>query len=183
MKITAVDDKKDLFLVEDILPDNIIGAIQQLDLDSLDWELQSGQEVWKRKKLIPPASCVLNDVDPYLNSVRLQIANTIGIELVEYDCWSSFWYDTEGFTTDIHLDGTLPNAMQLYLKNGPENFGTVFYYNNSVPWKVRYKFKYKPNTGYIMLNNPDQWHAVPVVLAAGQSRFSSYTYFGNYSHK
>lgn len=183
MKITAIDDHKDLFLVENILPQHIIKEIQDLNVEDIGWELQQGQESWKRKKLLPPASCILNDIDPYLNSVRLEIAERIGIKLIEYDCWSSFWYDTEGFCTDIHLDGTLPNAMQLYLKPGPENAGTIFYYSNSVPWKVRYKFAYKVNTGYIMLNNPNQWHAVPFILQAGQSRLSSYTYFGNYSHK
>ena len=183
MKITPIDDKKDLFLVENILPKDIIDEIQHIDLTSYEWALQEGQENWKRRQLFLPSHSVLNQIDPYLNSIRLEIAETIGIVLHEYDCWSSFWYDTKGFTTDIHLDGSLPNAMQIYLKDGPENLGTVFYYSNTVPWKIRYKFPYRSNTGYLMLNGPNQWHAVPLVLGPGQSRFSSYTYFGNYNHK
>lgn len=183
MNITAVDDKKDLFLVENILPADIIHEIQQQDFSVYPWELQQGQENWRRRKLLPPADSCLHKIDPYLNSVRLEIADILNVAFTRTFCWSSFWYDSVGFTTDMHLDGSLPIAMQLYLKSGPENLGTVFYHSNAVPWKIRYKFPYRANTGYIMLNNPDQWHAVPSVLGPGQERLSSYTYFGNYNHK
>lgn len=183
MKIIAIDEKKDLFCVENIIPSNLIEQIANLDVTSYNWELQQGQENWKRRKLIPPNHSPLHLIDKHLNEIRPYIADSIGVTFNEYDCWSSFWYDTEGFTTNIHLDGALPNAMQIYLTNCDENLGTVFYYDTSVPWKVRYKFPYKANTGYLMLNNSNQWHAVPTVLKSGQARLSSYTYFGSYNHK
>jgi hypothetical protein len=62
---------------------------------------------------------------------------------------------------------------------GPEH-GTVFYNQDQT---VRYTFPYKVNTGYIMLNGPDQYHGVPTTLAEGELRLSSYTYFGPFEHK
>lgn len=183
MNITAIDSDRNLYKVSDILPNEIIEEIQQENFDAYKWEIQEGQADWKRKKLLPHSSSPLTKIDKFLNTVRLEIADILNIELVEYDCWSSFWYDQAGFTTQIHLDGALPIAMQLYLLEGNPDSGTVFYYSNNVPWKVRYKFPYMPNTGYIMLNGPNQWHAVPTVLRPGERRLSSYTYFGKYNHK
>lgn len=183
MKITPVDNQNNLYLVQDILPKEILQEIEHENLEDYEWEKQEGQEVWKRKKLTPRNTSPLCKIDTFLNSIRLQIADILGVKFVEYDCWSSFWYDQPGFTTEIHLDGALPIAMQLYLLPGNPEHGTVFYHNNQVPWKVRYKFPYIPNSGYIMLNGPNQWHAVPAVVKNGEKRLSSYTYFGKYNHK
>lgn len=183
MKISAIDTRQDLYLIENILPDSLLQDIAQEPVENYEWELQEGQESWKRRKLILPASSNLNLVDKYLNEIRHTIASKIGVVWHEYDCWSSFWLDFPGFTTDVHLDGFLPSAMQLYLGQNIIDIGTVFYYNNVVPLQIRYKFEYKPNTGYLMLNNDRQWHGMLKPVPKDTFRLSSYTYFGTFDTK
>lgn len=183
MKITAIDSRQDLYLIQDILPSSLILDIAQEPVQDYSWELQEGQEAWKRRKLILPPSSKLHLVDKYLNEIRHNIAKDIGVIWHEYDCWSSFWLDFPGFTTDIHLDGYLPCAMQLYLGHNISDIGTVFYHDHTVPLRVRYQFEYKPNTGYLMLNNQNQWHGMLKPVPNDSFRLSSYTYFGTFDTK
>jgi hypothetical protein len=182
MKITPVDEQHNLFLIQDAYPSDIIDQIQEEDFLSYNWELQEGQLDWPRRRLLPNPDSVLLKLDKHLNTVRNDIADMLGVYFIEYDfCWNSFWLDYAPYTCTVHLDGTLPIAMQIYLLDnaGPEH-GTVFYNQDQT---VRYTFPYKVNTGYIMLNGPDQYHGVPTTLAEGELRLSSYTYFGPFEHK
>ena len=53
MKITSVDEQYNLFLVEDIYPQDLLDQVAQEDFMSYDWELQEGQLDWPRRKLLP----------------------------------------------------------------------------------------------------------------------------------
>ena len=181
MIITPVDAQYNLFLVEDIYPQDLLDQVAQEDFMSYEWELQEGQLDWPRRKLLPQQDSILPKLDLHLNKVRQDLADALNVHFPEYDCWSSFWLDYAPYTCGIHLDGDLPIAMQVYLLDSADpKHGTVFYNADKT---VRYTFPYKANTGYIMFNGPTQYHGVPTTLKEGETRLSSYTYFGPVEHK
>lgn len=181
MKISPVDKQHNLFLVEDVYSADIINKIQDEDFWSYEWELQEGQLDWPRRKLIKKPGSIISQLDPYLNTKHELISEALKVKFVYEEVDSGIWLDYSPYTCAVHLDGDLPIAMQIYLLDdaGPEH-GTVFYHANKTE---RYTFPYKVNTGYIMLNGPDQYHGVPTTLEPGKLRLSSYTYFGPFEHK
>jgi len=181
MIITPVDEQNNLFLVEDVYPQDLIDKIQQENFWEYEWQLQEGQPDWARRKLVIKPWGILAQVDTYLNTLHSHIAKTIGVKFKYEGVDSAFWLDYPPYTCKTHLDGDLPIAMQIYLldKAGPEH-GTVFYNKDET---VRYAFPYKVNTGYLMLNGPNQYHGAPSTLQPGELRLSSYTYFGPFEHK
>lgn len=181
MIITPVDEQNNLFLVEDVYPQNLLDKIQQEDFWEYEWQLQEGQLDWERRKLVIKPWGILAQIDPYLNTLQPYIANAIGVKFKYQGVDSAFWLDYPPYTCRTHLDGNLPIAMQIYLldKAGSEH-GTVFYNEDET---VRYEFPYKVNTGYLMFNGPNQYHGVPSTLQPGELRLSSYTYFGPFEHK
>jgi hypothetical protein len=187
MRITAVDQVPDLFLVQDLLPNSLLYDIKQLDLWSCSWEEQPMQLDWKRRKLIADNQNLLIEVDQHYNNALDQIANATNVVFDHKLCWSSFWLDYEGFDCSIHEDGAERNyhplmAMQFYLTESQDKLGTVFYHD-AAGQHVRYAFPYKSNTGYLMLNHPGQYHGMLHKVPPGHLRLSSYTYFGKFCHK
>lgn len=187
MTITPVDSVPDLFLVENILPEKLIQEINKENFWRYAWEDQEMQTGWKRRRLLPTAQSPLRRVDEYYNQLLDQIEKVANVEFEQKHCWSSFWFDYEGFSCSIHEDGeerdyTPKMAMQVYLLDSDVTLGTTFY-NSQNPADVRYAFPYKINTGYLMLNHPGQWHGMTTTLPKDCQRLSSYTYFGNFNHK
>lgn len=187
MKITQIDEIPNLFLIEDILPNNIIEKIAKESLLDYEWELQSHQLHWKRRRLKPNTTSPLAMVDFFYDKCLDQIADATNVEFFGKHCFSNFWLDYEGFDVDIHLDGADRNfdplmAMQIYLTGGDFQLGTVFYKDRTGKL-VRYQFPYKINTGYLMLNGENQWHGMLNPVPSGHIRLSSYTYFSDFNHK
>jgi hypothetical protein len=185
MIITPVDEQNNLFSVTNILPDNIIDQIKQEDLLNYSWELQEEQHDWKRRKLLPASDSPILKIDNIYMSVMDQIAQALNIQFSVNHCNSNFWLDYMGFGCPIHLDGfgERPKiAMQIYLTETPHELGTVFYHDTHGK-KLRYRCPYKINTGYIMLNNDNQWHGMTETIPEGTFRLSSYTYFSRFEHK
>ena len=181
MTITPVDKQYNLFLIEDIYPQDLLDQVAQEDFMSYDWELQEGQLDWFRRKLLPGQDSILFELNEFVNTIRFDIADILNVEFPKYNCWSSFWLDYSPYTCKMHTDGDLPIAMQIYLLDSAgQEHGTEFYNSDKT---LRYVFPYKVNTGYLMINGPDQYHGVPTVLPEGQLRLSSYTYFGPFTHK
>lgn len=186
MIITAVDDQQDLFLIEDILPIELINQIQQEQFWEYPWEKQEMQLDWARRKLISNGT-LLEKIDIEYNRLLDQIAQATNIEFTNKFCWSAFWLDYKGYTCDIHEDGAERNysplmAMQIYLTESDDELGTVWY-KDSQGTTIRYQFPYKINTGYLMLNRPGQWHGMLNQVPKDHLRLSSYTYFGQFNHK
>jgi hypothetical protein len=187
MRITAVDQVHDLFLVQDLLPNSLLHDIGQVDLWNCLWEEQPMQLDWKRRKLIADNQNLLIEVDQHYNNALDQIAETANVEFLNKICWSSFWLDYEGFDCSVHEDGAERDyyplmAMQIYLTESDDKLGTVFYHD-ALGKQLRYSFPYKANTGYLMLNHSGQYHGMLNKIPPGYLRLSSYTYFGQFSHK
>jgi hypothetical protein len=187
MRITQVDSARDLFIVEDLLPNSLLHDIKQLDLWACPWEEQSMQSDWNRRKLITDNQLLFAEVDQHYNKALDQIAEATGVEFEHKHCWSSFWLDYEDYVCNIHEDGaergyTPLMAMQVYLTESPDPLGTVWYHDADGK-HIRYTCPYKQNTGYLMLNCAGQWHGMPNKVPANHLRLSSYTYFGKFYHK
>jgi hypothetical protein len=187
MIITPVDSQLDLFIVENVLPLDLLEQINQEDLWSCPWEKQDMQLEWDRRLLLPTADSPISQIDTYYNQLLDQIADTVGVEFIHKSCWSSFWLDYENYICNIHEDGaergyTPLMAMQVYLTESPDNLGTVWYHDAEGK-HIRYAFPYKQNTGYLMLNHAGQYHGMLNKVPSGHLRLSSYTYFGQFNHK
>jgi len=190
MKITPVDDKNTLFLIEDILSEETLNKMDELDLLDVPWRRQDWQENWERRLLEPEKLSHLNNVAHEIETHKKEIGDAVGMTFIEIN--SRFWIDTEGFTVNPHIDNPgVRIALQIYLK-GCENIGTTFYslkdedviekeddqryhwnHTKGLP-PVRYTFEGKRNTGYIMLNDKTQLHGVPITLGKDTLRLSAY---------
>lgn len=176
MLITPVDDKNNLFLVENIYPSSVIDSIQQEKIFDYEHTPVEWQEYKPRRKLVYDDISPFAKIDKFLSDNFGVISKAIGKKVVHST--THIWLDEPGFNMGIHLDNPGVNiAMQLYLNKGPMNMGTKFYHKNS-PDSLRYDFPYRLNSGYIMINNDEnQWHGFPSIVPNHTYRLSSYTYF------
>jgi hypothetical protein len=177
-----VDDRGRIWQVRDLLTDTLAQELITADWSSLPWNTSRGQESWLRRSVNwnDPTAQRLGQ---YITQQLPVINQALGTKFVS--CSGHFWIDLPGFTVDMHTDGHVPNAMQLYwLTPGPD-YGTGFYrYNNKN--SLLYQFASDPNTGYIILNHlnedgsqPLYWHGMFNPVPAGTVRVSSYWYFNN----
>ena len=174
MIITPVDNRKDLFLVEQIFPQDLLDRINQLNFTDLNTEFMEMQEDW------PCRRRVLYDEDSLFAIIHRQVKKQVVtisqiIEQPISDCDTGFWLDTEGFTTNLHLDNEqVYIAMQVYLTEAESALGTEFYHQDD---SVRFSTPYRQNFGYLMVNNNDQMHGMLNPVPVGHNRLSSYTWF------
>jgi hypothetical protein len=169
-----------LWQVNDLLTANQAEEIMATDWSSLAWIKGQSQQHWIRKQVLwsdPTAQ----RYSEYINQCLPEINRALNTEFEHMS--GHFWVDSPGFTCDLHTDGHLPTAMQLYWTVPGEDWGTGFYHFKDSE-QLLYQFASRPNSGYIMLNhaNPDgsqllQWHAMLNPVPEGHIRVSSYWYF------
>lgn len=170
MKITAVDHHKDLFYIEDFYSDFLLNKLNKSDFINYKFEpvIVQGKPVRRNIKLPTFTQFLVNwqsknncqQISKFLNQ-KLSLKNT------------AVWLDEATYSMDKHLDNInhVSIGMQIYLTDGPKNLGTCFY---NVDGSVRYQFLYKKNSGYLMINNSNQTHAMTVSVPDGYFRVSSY---------
>jgi len=190
MHIEAVDNKKDLYEMKDVLPDKLIQELKKIPLDTAPFTKMDWQEHMPRRRLIQMPGSVLSQIHQNINDNKDHIAKHIGHNINHID--TAFWYDLEGFDFSPHIDNPgVEKVMQLYLSNC-QNAGTVFYNvkdeevevrdDDQVwhytgprpPLDVRKAFDFVENTGYIMLNGKHQLHGVPNRIGKDDLRLSVY---------
>lgn len=178
MRIESVDDKNDLFLVEDFYPEELLKRIKIDELlnDENLQDVNNGNSVGTRKSVCRPA--LNNDLITYTESILPDISKSIGLKLS--GCTVNLWIDGPGFYMGIHEDNpVIQVSLQIYLTKDDESLGTKFYYDfnhDHTKAKLRYDFPYKLNSGYIMIAKPNQWHGFPIKLTENQKRLTTYTY-------
>ena len=193
MNIIAIDDRKDLFQIKDVISNETMDKLSKVELEDISWTKMEWQEDWKRRKLDVSPGSVFEQIEKEINSH----AETIGkaIERTVNYIEAIFWLDLPGFTVTPHIDNPgVDNAFQLYLKDC-DNAGTVFYNikdseietrDDAQRWyyfgpidrstSIRHICDCVKNTGYIMLNNKLQLHGVPTTLGKDKLRLSAYCY-------
>jgi hypothetical protein len=180
MQLTPLDGEHRLWLVEDILSEEQMKDIVSIDWPSLSWKRGCMQEHWKRRQ-IHDDNPDIQRISKYVPVLLPKINTALGTQFKR--TWCMWWLDEPGFTCDMHTDGHLPNAMQIYWLAPSEDYGTVFYHYRD-PSHVKHKFLSRPNQGYLMLNHanedgsqPLQWHNMPNPVPEGTWRLSSYWFF------
>jgi len=170
MTITAIDAKHDLFLVENLFPDDLLAKLSSVSLLDLPYKKETWQEEYSRRRL--QSNIVFLELENFIKSNLQYINDYTGMQATT--CATGFWLDEPGFTMNSHVDNSNVYAsMQIYLL-GINSPGTRF--NNKTGSK-RYCFNFIPNTGYLMINNPDQYHEVAGTVPDFTYRLCSYTWF------
>lgn len=184
MQIRPVDNENNLFLVENIMPPELVRKVLATDWLGLPWARQEGQENWKRRRIDNSAIPWIKEWDDYASKIWPDIALHIGRELEGYQ-GTAFWVDEPGFTCSMHTDGELPGSMHLTWFGARHTHGTAFYWYKD-PDKLRYQFPMIPNNGYIMINKPDEigyrqllWHAMLTEVPENSFRLTSYMWMNS----
>lgn len=191
MKITAIDNRNDLFFLENIIDDDLIKEFNRENINLYKWKLQEWQESVPRHVLTAHSGSVLARIKTQLLNIPKQLNAVLGTSFrtITVNCW----HDLEKFEFKTHIDNpAVQTVMQLYIGEASEDLGTVFYnaqdqdvedkedkqkwhlVNHNLP--VRRNFKYIPNTGYLMFNNRTQAHGVVGEVTHNDKRVSCYCY-------
>ena len=195
MNITEIDAKKDLFLISNLVTEELMDKLSEEVLEDIPFTKQEYQEDWKRRKLVVAPGSVFEEIQQHINSQKELLSKVIGRTINNIGTF--FWLDLPGFDVPLHFDNPKVMAvMQVYLKDC-DGMGTVFYnpQDNEIeirddaqrvhyisknnPLSLRHALDCTKNTGYIMINNEKQLHGVPNILAEGELRLSAYCYLNN----
>jgi hypothetical protein len=190
MLITAIDEKQDLFAVENLINSSLIAELDKVPLETVPFTKMEWQERIPRRKLAQLPGTVFSMIHDNINDCKDGISNAIGQPVHQIE--TAFWYDQEGFDFSPHIDNPgVEKVMQIYLSDCP-HAGTVFYnvkeddvvvktdaqawhYKGPMPpMDVRKEFDFKVNQGYLMLNGKHQLHGVPNTLGKDDVRLSVY---------
>lgn len=173
MKITEVDSQSNLYLIENFYSQELVGQFIAIDHLAASWKKEEWQDQYPRRRLTYEPNSIYQLLDQYTKKQLGNLSGAIGLELMA--CDTGFWLDEAGFCMTPHFDNDgVKVSMQIYLNENDSKLGTAFYNTDNT---VRYTTKYLINTGYLMINGPDQMHGMGVPVPASTYRISSYTWF------
>lgn len=188
MQITPVDEFNDLFNVIGIMPQYIVDHVLNTDWLSLPWQRQEGQESWPRRRIDDSMIPWIGDWVKEFTKIIPEIETATGRKLNGYQ-GTAWWLDEPGFTCALHTDGELPASCQLMWIGALPNLGTTFF-NYKDPSALRYQFPMTTNTGYVMINLPDetgyrhlQWHGMLNPVPQDTFRLCSYSWLSEKVYK
>lgn len=181
MQINAIDNENNVFRVENVMSSDLARKVLETDWLSLPWKRQEGQENWLRRRIENSAIPWIQQWDDYCSKIWADIAVHLGREYQGYQ-GTAFWLDEPGFTCSMHTDGELPGSMQLTWIGSRHTHGTAFYWHKDAS-ALRHQFPMVPNTGYIMINQPDDqgyrkllWHAMLTPVPENSFRLTTYSW-------
>jgi hypothetical protein len=175
-----------LFAIKDIFPEELIESINRINWAERAYDrLTIGRN---RRRLITYNDSQDQQVNDYcFDVVKTQIEEHCQLKFIKESPRSfGYWLDEPRFKPSMHTDGDLPSALQIYLQSdGNTELGTAFYHPEDQTKELHY-FSSQPNTGYIMLNQPEPgrpllWHNMRRAVPFGRLRLSLYVTFGRYA--
>ena len=173
MNITAVDSTANLFRVDSIYPQDLLAEFAAMDHLQTDWRKEDWQADYPRRRLICAPDSIYAQLENCVRAHLPFISKNIGLDAAA--CDTGFWLDLPGFSMGPHWDNVgVSSSMQIYLNANDYALGTVFYNPDE---SIRYQSPYTENTGYIMINGPQQLHGMRNPVPANSYRISSYTWF------
>jgi hypothetical protein len=197
MNIDPIDDGNDLFAISDVFPSELLTRLHTKDLNQYKWQREHMQEDLLRCKLLYNDSDILKEFDTFINKKDIieQLSDTFSETFHGVSC--NFWLDKPGYTISNHPDNpAVKHVIQIFLWPNNIKLGTTFYHNktttsefdNNGSWefptddninnlKLRKKFDYQINTGYVM-NNLYQIHGMTEPVPQDSIRFSLYGHIG-----
>ena len=193
MKIQAVDHNDDLYAVSDVFDPDLLARLHSKDLLAYKWQKVDWQEDLLRRQLKYSKDDVLHEIYTQFNTKEhlQQLSDTLGEEI--HTVSSCFWLDLPGYTIDNHPDNPgVSNVIQIFLWPNNASLGTEFFHNvaelseldeegrwinpsqeNINDQRLRKKFDYVVNTGYIMKNRY-QLHGMTTPVLKNSLRLSLY---------
>ena len=182
MRVKQIDNR--LYAVQDIVTDELSSLLLTHDWSTEHGNMflnQPGAYVYTaRKALDITRSKILKRLDMELRQAVKTLSKLINLEFSYY--YTDFWFDPPGFEIPMHTDCFVPCSFQVYWV-GESNTGTTFC-NTKQQNDLRYQFDFIPNTGYLMLNLPEdnfqplQWHGMFQPIT--KNRFTTYSRLGPY---
>ena len=188
MQITPVDQDANLFAVTEMIPQSLVDKILQTPWLNLTYHMEPSNRDLRRRVHNNQLSWI-DEWHECIDQAWPDIIKHTGCEHLEYfnldGSATGFWIDMPTYTCPMHTDGELPGAIQMYWIGASDDLGTTWYHYKD-PNTIRYSFKFKPNTGYIMINQPDcegyrklQWHGMLTPVPDNSFRVSSYSWLAN----
>lgn len=188
MQITPVDRDHNLFAVTEMIPQSLVDKITQTSWLSLTYNIEPSNRDLRRRVHNDQLSWI-NEWHECIDQAWDSIVAQTGCDHLEYfnldGSATGFWIDMPTYTCPLHTDGELPGAIQMYWISSCQDLGTTWYHYKD-PNLIRHSFEFKPNTGYIMINQPDrdgyrklQWHGMLMPVPDNSFRVSSYSWLTN----
>ena len=179
-----------LYRVTDVFPQEIIDFCKKTDWDSYEWDLQFKQEYTPRKNLKLQNNNFLLQFIDYSKKAFTELETKLNWKFNKSEPESvCIWVDKRGFKSLIHRDFdpdevsqkgyfNIPISIQVYLSESNNDLGTKFYYDREKT-KPKYFFPYEINTGYLQINDYDQWHEMIGDIDNNEDRISCHFIFSN----
>jgi hypothetical protein len=180
MQITAVDSENNLYQVQDLLPQHLVDKILSTDWLNLEYYLEEGNRKLRRRVNVDKLDWY-QEWKTHLQTIWADVQQSIGCDNIFY-AETGWWLDDATYTCPMHTDGEMPAALQMFWIGANTDLGTSWYWYKDAT-KPRYKFPFKSNNGYIMLNLPNntgyrklQWHAMLEPVPDNTFRVTSYSW-------
>jgi hypothetical protein len=188
MVIAPVEPNSYLYACSDVFPAAILEQIVATDWATLPYQrLSIG--FGRRRQILDHAVPGNADVREFVQQqlrTHLQTQCQIQFENQTF-CNIQWWLDEPGFKPQIHSDGDLPSAVQIYLlPTADTDLGTTFF-RSRTKTDVLHRFSSLVNTGYIMFNShsvngvrPVLWHDMEQAVPPTVHRVCCYITLGSY---
>lgn len=182
-----MDSDGRLFWVRDVVPVDLVQEIAAIEWLVLPREMSAPQQAeWHRRAISPNSHPIQKKLSESIRKIIPVIEQHCGIQY-DFVGEATLWLDLPGFSVTRHTDGHLPSTLQLFWIAPGTEYGTVFYDPHGGVLKA---FEFQPNTGYLMLNQPNPdgsqpllWHGMNNVVPEDTYRLTSYSVLGTYKHK
>jgi len=197
MQIQAVDHNDDLWAVSDVFDPDLLARLHSKDLYAYEWQKVNMQEDLLRRELTYSKEDVLHEINTQINNKEnlQQLSDTLEVKVHRVN--SKFWMDLEDYIITNHPDNpAVKNVIQIFLWPNDASLGTEFFHNvaesseldeqggwtnpsqeNINDQRLRKKFDYIVNTGYIMKNRY-QIHGMTAPVPKNSFRLSLYGHLG-----
>ncbi len=181
MNVYPVDNENNLFKIQQVLEPDLVFQVLSTDWLNLPWQRQPGQESWARRRIDHTALPWIDQWHSHMQNIWPKVEQQLGIPIRGYSD-TAFWLDEPGFTCEMHTDGEMPGSMQLTWIGTDILHSTAFYWFKNTN-SLRYQFCHEPNSGYIVINKPDDqgyrkllWHAMLTPVPTHSFRLTSYSW-------
>jgi hypothetical protein len=175
-----------LYTVDSVFPKHLLSLI-----NSIDWPARPACQLdigWGLRRQIEHSDVTDHTVNDYcFAELKTAIEQACSVKFTGPTAQQGFqyWLDLPGFRPAIHTDGDLPSAVQIYLQpTDRTDLGTAFYHTAQADSEI-HQFDSRPNSGYIMLNQPELnrpalWHDMTQAVPEGVVRLCLYVTLGQY---
>ena len=126
MHIKPVDEGNDLFIVSDVIQQQTLDNLLNIDLNTYKHHGAYMQEDSLRRELEIGTEDVFNQIKLDINLQQNKDAFSEVLKYQVQDIGVDFWWDTPGYTIDIHNDQEwIDRVLQIYLWPNNTDLGTV----------------------------------------------------------